>query len=278
MGHNTIGFRVVCSPRDMAKCNQVKSFVAGHNVVGFRANYVAVQWLVSTFHAFKAILTPMALDVKTRRVLPAYVKLFQNNILVHLAQQSCSQVSPPPAPKSRALPGPPPPPSAPRAEVAALRSELVALRAKFKEFKSLYKSSSSKGSSSLSSPSEVHTALTVVPAHPPSPSSSSTMSIVQERTSHPQHTWIQPILDHLHCPAFFLHVDSSMVPIHSHALPDDVQQSIMVMYPKESPRQLGFDSNGNLCVAGSGPGGNVIVCISVDETFPLPPQIPSLFS
>ena len=183
MGHNTIGFRVVCSPRDMAKCNQVKSFVAGHNVVGFRANYVAVQWLVSTFHAFKAILTPMALDVKTRWVLPAYVKLFQNNMLVHLAQQSHSQVSPPSAPKSRVPPGPPSPPSVLRAEIATLRSELAALQAEFEEFKSSYESSSSRDSSSLPSPSEVHAASTVMPIHPPPPSSSSTMSIVQEKTS-----------------------------------------------------------------------------------------------
>ena len=114
----------------------------------------AVQWLVSTFHAFKAILTPMALNAKTRQVLPAYVKLFQNNMLVHLVQQSHSQVSPPPAPKSRVPPGPPPPPSAPRAEIAALRSELVALRAELEEFKKLFESSSSEGSSPLPPASE----------------------------------------------------------------------------------------------------------------------------
>ncbi|KIM50867.1 hypothetical protein SCLCIDRAFT_33931 [Scleroderma citrinum Foug A] len=220
----------------------------------------------------------MALDTKTRRVLPAYVKLFQNNMLVHLAQQSRSQASPPSAPKSRAPPGPPSPPSVLRVEIATLRSELAALRAEFEEFKSSYESSSSGDSSSSPSPSEVHAASTVMPIHPPSPSSSSTMSIVQEKTSHPQHTWIQPILDHPHCLAFFHHVDSSMVPIHSHAMPEDIHQTVMVMYPKESPRQLGFDSNGDLCVAGSGPGQNVVVCISADETFPLPPPIPSLFS
>ena len=126
-------------------------------------------------------------------------------------------------------------------------------------------------------PSELHAALTVVPAHPPSPSIKSTMSVVQERTSHPQHTWIQPILDHPHCPAFLIHVDSSMVPIHSHVMPNDVYQAVMVMYPNESPRQLGFDSNGDLCVTGSSPGQNMVVCISANETFLLLPPIPSLF-
>ena len=187
------------------------------------------------------------------------------------------QVSPT-CPQVEGPPIPPTPPSAPRAEIAALRSELLAgLQAEFKEFKSSYESSSSGDSSFLPPTSEVHATSTVVPAHPPSPSTRSTMSIVQERTSHPQHTWIQPILDHLHCPAFFLHVDSSMVPIHSHTMPEDIHQTIMVMYPKESPRQLGFDSNGDLCVAGSGPGQNVVVWISADETFPLSLPILSLF-
>ena len=230
----------------------------------------AVQWLVSTFHAFKAILTPMAFDKKTRQVLPAYVKLFQNNMLIHLVQQSRSQMGPPPPTKSKAPPGPPLPPSAPRVEIATLRSELAALQAEFEEFKSLYESSSSKGSSPPSIASAPHAASTVVPAHPPSPSTVSTMSIVQERTTQPQHTWIQPILDHLHCPAFLHHVDSSMVPSHSHAMPDNVYQTIVVMYPKGSPRQLGFDSNGDLCVAGSSPASSMVVCISADKTFPPP--------
>ena len=69
-----------------------------------------------------------------------------------------------------------------------------------------------------------------------------------------------------------------MVPSHSHMLPDDIYQAVVVMYPKGSPRQLGFNSNGDLCIAGSSPALNVVVCISADETFlPLPP-ISSLFS
>ncbi|KIM55108.1 hypothetical protein SCLCIDRAFT_30619 [Scleroderma citrinum Foug A] len=155
----------------------------GNSVV--RKGWFADEWLVSTFHAFKAILTPMALDAKTRWVLPAYVKLFQNNMLIHLAQQSRSQASSSPPPKSRVPPGPPPPPSAPRVEIATLRLELAALQAEFVEFKSSYESSSSEGSSSPPPTSTPHAASMVVPAHPPSPSTKSTMSIVQERTSHP---------------------------------------------------------------------------------------------
>ena len=54
----------------------------------------AVQWLVSAFHTFKAQLMPKAIDTRTGQVLPAYVKVYQNNMLLHLAQQ---QARAPPA-------------------------------------------------------------------------------------------------------------------------------------------------------------------------------------
>ena len=47
----------------------------------------AVRWTVSIFHAFKSQLTPKALDLKMGRVLPAYVKLYQNNMLMHFHAQ-----------------------------------------------------------------------------------------------------------------------------------------------------------------------------------------------
>ena len=48
-----------------------------------------IQWIVSVFHAFKSQLALQALDDKGR-VLPAYVKLYQNNMLVHLRAQQAS--------------------------------------------------------------------------------------------------------------------------------------------------------------------------------------------
>ena len=76
----------------------------------------AVQWLVSTFHTFKAQLTPKAIDAKTGQVLPAYIKVYQNNMLLHLAQQQA--IAPPakatPPSKSTAPPRPYPPLPPPR--------------------------------------------------------------------------------------------------------------------------------------------------------------------
>ena len=47
----------------------------------------AVQWVVSIFHTFKPQLVPQAINPETGRVTPSYVKLYQNNMLVHLRSQ-----------------------------------------------------------------------------------------------------------------------------------------------------------------------------------------------
>ena len=46
-----------------------------------------ILWIISIFHAFKAQLVPQALSQETGRVLPDYVKVYQNNKLVHVRSQ-----------------------------------------------------------------------------------------------------------------------------------------------------------------------------------------------
>ena len=90
----------------------------------------AVHWIVSIFHAFKSQLAPCALDSKTGWVLPAYIKVYQNNMLLHLrAQQASSQAKPPsssPQTKAPQRCPPPLPPSGPSAELNQLRADLTA--------------------------------------------------------------------------------------------------------------------------------------------------------
>jgi len=69
------------------------------------------MWIVSIFHAFKSQLNPQVLDQATGRVLPAYVKLYQNNMLMHL----CAQLARPRAGKPS--PSAAPPRAAPRSAV-----------------------------------------------------------------------------------------------------------------------------------------------------------------
>ncbi|KIM55474.1 hypothetical protein SCLCIDRAFT_30334 [Scleroderma citrinum Foug A] len=250
----------------------------------------AVQWLVSAFHAFKAQLMPKAIGAKTGQVLPAYVKVYQNNMLQHLVQQQA--VAPPakatPPSKSKAPPGHIPPLPPPRPQRLGSGSSLTA------SWRRLRKSdqnpwhfglSSRNSRTPMSHPvrprptlAAPHTLLPQqCPPHPPSPSTASSISTVQEGVAHPSHGWLQPILDHDQCSAFLKHVDSSMVPIPSYTLPDDVPQSVIATYTKGSLRHLGLDSNGDLCVAATGISDKVVVFLALPSGVPLPPPIPSLF-
>jgi len=127
----------------------------------------AVLWIVSIFHAFKSQLTPQALDQATGRVLPAYVKLYQNNMLMHLCAQlarlragklSPSAVPPRAAPQSAVSKTPQYPPDV----IAELRKEIAALRAEVQALQLMHEASAVP-------PPSPCTAPTVMPPHPPSP-------------------------------------------------------------------------------------------------------------
>ena len=238
----------------------------------------AIQWIVTIFHAFKAQLAPQAISQETGQVLPSYVKLYQNNMLMHLRSQQAqlwARTKPSPTHTAK-VSSPPPHQSLLLPTIADLLSQIEALRSDFEEFKRTHEASSSGASSSPSSSSEaVHT---VLPNDPPSPpSSTSSMSIMEESIAHPSHPWLQPIIDHRHSPVFIHRIDSSMAPLFSHTMPDDVQQVLMVGYPKVSPRYLGVDSNGDLRVSAQCPSEFVKMLINLTEDDPQPPPIPSIF-
>ena len=238
----------------------------------------AIQWIVTIFHAFKVQLAPQAISQETGRVLPGYVKLYQNNMLVHLRSQQAQLKarSKPSSPQTMKACPPPPSQSPPSPTIADLLSQIEALRSDFEEFKHTHEAPSSVVfSSQASSPEAAHT---VLPNDPPSPpSSTSSMSIVEESTAHPSHPWLQPIIDHRHSPVFISRIDSSMAPMFSYAMPDDVQQVLTVGYPKASPRYLGVDSNGDLRVSAQCPSEFVKMLINLTEDDPQPPPILSIF-
>ena len=103
------------------------------------------------------------------------------------------------------------------------------------------------------------------------------MSIVEESTAHPDHPWLMPIIEHRHTPIFIHRIDSSMAPLYSHAMPNDMQQVAVVSYPKVSPRYLGVDSNGDLRVSAQCPSEYVKILINLTEDDPQPPPVPSIF-
>ena len=93
----------------------------------------------------------------------------------------------------------------------------------------------------------------------------------QECIAYPDHPWLQPILDHAHSSTFIKQVNSSMVPLFSYLMPNDVQQSLMDNYPKASPQFLGVDSNGDLQVSAHCQSDNVKMLINLTKDDPHPP-------
>ncbi|KIM58436.1 hypothetical protein SCLCIDRAFT_128267 [Scleroderma citrinum Foug A] len=70
-----------------------------------------IQWIVSVFHAFKSQLAPLALDAETGQVLPSFICIYQNNMLLHFrSQQAQSRPKPPTLLKASSGTPPPPPP------------------------------------------------------------------------------------------------------------------------------------------------------------------------
>ena len=157
-------------------------------------------------------------------------------MLVHLRSQQAQlrARTKPTSPQTARAPSPLPHQLSSAPTITNLLLQIDALRLDFEEFKCTHKAPSSEETSSpSSSPDAAHT---VLPNDPPSPpSSTSSMSIVEESTAHPSHPWLQPIIDHRHSPVFICCINSSMAPMFSHAMPDDVQQVLTVGYPKASP-------------------------------------------
>ena len=105
------------------------------------------------------------------------------------------------------------------------------------------------------------TAVLKPPIPPSSPSSS--ISSVRSRTAHPDHQWLQPVLDHKHCPPFLRSIDSSMLPTLVYAIPDDVQQVLQVQHKNHPPVYIGIDSNGDLQVAAKAPGDLITLSVAM---------------
>ncbi|KAL4063279.1 hypothetical protein V8B97DRAFT_1844675, partial [Scleroderma yunnanense] len=57
------------------------------------------------------------------------------------------------------------------------------------------------------------------------------------------------VLDDPYCPAFIKYIDSSMIPISTFSLPDNISQSTLVKFPDGAKRSLGLDLNSDLYVA-----------------------------
>ena len=238
----------------------------------------AVRWLVSVFHTFKGSLRADAsIAIADGKVLPPLVRIYQNNMLLHLDSQmrlyeklhppkdtgtraSTTRPQPQPQPQPRAGSHPKPtttlPVSTPQkhtlcsAEIAALRAEIALL---CERLDAVLEHPPPPSSCTI-------LAAVPIPPHPSSPLSSTTES-VWSRTAHPDHQWLQGILDHKHCPPFLVSVDSSMAPTIRYAIPEDVQQVLQVQSSGNPPMYVGIDSNGDLQAASKVDGDLITMSI-----------------
>ena len=129
-----------------------------------KTSYKAIRWIVAVFHSFKTHLNPIALKSDSGRVLPVWVRLYQNNFLIHIQGQGKALSLPtrPSAPRKADSPRTPTQGSSPATmEVAKLFQELSDLRREFTEFQQAHMACYSP-SVPLSSPPS---SLPVVPAH-----------------------------------------------------------------------------------------------------------------
>ncbi|KAI6013715.1 hypothetical protein BKA83DRAFT_19144 [Pisolithus microcarpus] len=133
----------------------------------------AVQWIVTVFHLFKAHPNPLTVDPETGRVKPAWLKLYQNNLYIHLHSQLRSHFPPPkPAPPGpKAVSSHPKPASLIASEVEWLWAELTTLKEKFYKYIASHKACCTHSDSSSSSDSSEEQASdgNQTPQPPPSP-------------------------------------------------------------------------------------------------------------
>ncbi|KAI5997348.1 hypothetical protein EDC04DRAFT_2977959 [Pisolithus marmoratus] len=138
----------------------------------------AIHWVVAVFHSFKAHLNPIAIDGETGKVKPGWLRLYQNNLYVHLRGQmketAVPKQAPPltPKPSSTSPPSGHPKPTPPRenlleAELSKLCQEMAELRDKFHNYITSHEACCMRCSNSLSESSEEEHTTRVTPCPPP---------------------------------------------------------------------------------------------------------------
>ena len=208
-----------------------------------KGSHQAIQWIVSIFHTFKSQLAPSPLDIDTGRVLPAYVKLYQSNMLVHLHTQQAVQAKSPPTPHLQPTRPTQTPTQSFNAIIADLQAEISSLRSDLEASKCTCTASTRSSTPTKPSPSSPITCWSLTPT-PPSPPPLEPMVPAHLPYSGP--AWLEWILDNLHCPPHIQTLMLTTVPLLQHSLSDDVSQVLQVNYERAPSRYLGVAPDGNL--------------------------------
>ena len=229
----------------------------------------AIQWIVSIFHAFKSQLAPLALDADTGRVLPAYVKLYQSNMLVHFRTQQAMQAKSPPTLRSQPSRPTQTPTQSFDTIIADLRAEITSLRSDLEASKCTCTASTRSSTPAKPSPPlspVTHWSPTPTPPPPSEP-------VVPARTPYSGPAWLKRILEHPQCPPYIQTSTPTTAPILQHSMSDNVSQVLWVDYERAPSKYLGVAPDGDLYVANVSPAQQASCTLVMPILAPIPPRI-----
>ena len=235
-------------------------------------DHKAIHWTVFLFHSFKTHLHPEAMNPETGRVLPSFVRIYQNNMLLHFRSQIWLK-TPQPTSKDPSPPQPPsshPTPSHANTDNAGFDAchEIAELWAEIAELRSQLRSITQPHEAFSSPTSPITAPMMLPPPHQSSPTSS--ISTTHSQTAAPNLPWLQEVLDNPRCPTFLHIIDSGMKIILHNTMLENVQQTALILQPKSIPLYLGFDSNGGLIASTQSDYDTVIISLSVSSPTKLP--------
>ena len=217
-----------------------------------KTSHKAIRWIVAVFHSFKTHLNPIALEGDSGRVLPAWVRLYQNNFLVHIQGQAKALSSP----TRLAIPHKAEPPTTPTpstaTEIAELHQELSDLHREFSEFQQAHKACcppsspsvpvATQASEDLDPPDDELTPLSSPLSSPPS-------SPVEVPTLYRLRPWLWHVKNHPELPSLFHNIVGEEFIGLRKVLPEDVTRAIKLVFKGTPPFYLGYDSSRTLYAA-----------------------------
>ncbi|KAI6043165.1 hypothetical protein EDC04DRAFT_2600355 [Pisolithus marmoratus] len=227
----------------------------------------AIHWIVAVFHSFKAHLNPVALDAESGKVKPGWLRLYQNNLYVHLRGQMKGSSGPTRANPSTPKPPPTVPPQTPsvaasppknvlEAELSKLRQEIAELKEKFTNYITSHEACCVRRSDSPSASSE----------------EDSTGNGSSKPTPNPP-SWLVTALSKQDLPTTFR--DSVYIPSPftvADSFPSGTLEAIKLKFDGAAPLFLGTHRDGDLRMSTTAPAD----LVTTTYTLPHDPYVPTL--